>query len=41
MDRIHPWTGLDWIGLSGMTVTPFFIGNYCSTVDAISYTLAL
>ena len=24
MDWIYPWIGLDWIGLGGMTVTPFF-----------------
>jgi len=39
MDLIHPWIGLDWIGLGGMTVTPFLIGNHCITVDAVSFKL--
>jgi len=24
MEWIHPWIVLDWIGLGGMTATPFF-----------------
>jgi len=51
MDWIHPRLGLDWvglgrdfqgtlwIGLGGMTVTPFFISNHCSTVNAVSFKL--
>jgi len=39
MDWIHPRIGLDWIGLSGITATPFLISNHCSTVDAVSFKL--
>jgi len=37
MHWIHSWMALDWLG--GMTVTPFFISNHCSTVDAVSFKL--
>ena len=30
---------MDWIGLGGMTVTPFLISIHCSTVDAVSFKL--
>ena len=35
--RIGSIHALDWIGLGGMTVTPFSVSNHCSRVDAVYF----
>jgi len=34
-DPSMDWIELDWVGLGGMTVTPFLISNQCCIVDDV------